>query len=210
MVSGLIHDELLAGTAIVDQVIETAYILAEMIAKWSKRFPKIEISGVVGNHGRLKKQVTHKKRYDNFDYLMYHMIKSQCAGLDNVDFIIPKSPFLIKRIYKFNFLLTHGNSKVPSYAGIPWYGIRRMDGNITQTWFAEKGEFLHYTVIGHFHSNNTLDKAGMGKIIVNGSMIGTSDFALNSLFVSGEPKQTLFSVHKEYGVTCKFDILLTD
>jgi hypothetical protein len=207
MVSGLIHEELLAGTAVVDQVVETGYILSEMIEKWGSRFKEIDVSAVVGNHGRLQKQVRYKKKYDNFDYLMYHIIRARCKDLSNVDFAIPKSQFLIKQIYDYNFLLTHGDSKVQSYAGIPFYGIRRMDTNITQTLVAEKNIFPHYTVIGHFHSNNTLDKAGMGKIIMNGSMIGTSDFALNRMFVSGEPKQTLFSVHKDYGVTCKFDVL---
>jgi hypothetical protein len=208
MVSGLIHDELLAGVAVVDQVVQTAHILAEMIEKWSYQFPEVEISAVVGNHGRLQKQIRHKKKYDNFDYLMYHMIQSMCGELTNVTFNIPKCPFLIKKIHNFNFLLMHGDSKIQSYAGIPFYKIRKTDANITQTLTAEKGIFPHYVIMGHYHTNNTLDKSGTGKIIINGSMVGTSDFALNTMFVSGEPKQTLFGVHKEYGVTSTFDIFL--
>jgi hypothetical protein len=208
MVSGLIHDELMSGVAVVDQVIQTAHIISEMIEKWSYKFPEIEISAVVGNHGRLQKQIRHKKKYDNFDYLMYYMIKSMCRELVNVSFNIPKSPFLIKKIYDFNFLLMHGDSKVQSYAGIPFYKIRKTDSNLTQTLTASKNIFPHYVVMGHYHTNNTLDKAGMGKIIINGSMVGTSDFALNTMFVSGEPKQTLFGVHKEYGVTSTFDVFV--
>lgn len=208
IVSGLIHDELMRGeTPVAEQTVIAGYTFLELIEKWAARFPEVEVYGVVGNHGRLQKQVRHKKVYNNFDWIAYRFMELGCRGLDNVRFNLTKSKFARTEIFDWKFLLNHGDSKTPSYAGIPFYGIKRADTNMTQTLVAAEGWFPNYVCMGHIHSNNTLDRAG-GAIYINGSMIGTSDYALNALSRGGSPKQTLLSVHRNLGVNCKYDLYL--
>jgi hypothetical protein len=205
--SGMIHDELLQGTTVTDQVIILSEILSEMIKKWSRVYEEIDVCGVIGNHGRLTKKPYFKNKYNNFDYLCMKMIEARCENLENVVFQLPKSPFMIKQIFDKNFLLMHGDG-IKGSMGIPFYGLKRMDSNMSQALVVGKDIYPSHICMGHFHTQNSMDKMG-GKIIMGGSLKGTDPFCLGAMFVSGEPKQKCFSVHKENGVTWEMDINLS-
>lgn len=204
MVSGIIHEELLQGTATVDQVVICARTLADLTADLSELFPVVNVVGVIGNHGRMTKKPKFKKKWDNFDYLVYKFQEQICSQLENVSFNMPKSAMAMVQLYKWNFLLRHGDGKSQSYAGIPFYGILRGDGKLTQV-LAQDNRYPHYHLLGHYHTQNTLEKVG-GKIIMNGSLVGTGEYSWNAMFGSSEPKQKLFSVHPEHGVTWEMDL----
>lgn len=206
MVSGIIHEELLQGTCTVDQVVITAEILSEMIYKLSQRFEEVEFIGVVGNHGRFNKAPNFKKKYNNFDYLLYKMIESKCSKLENVIFNIPKAGIAAKTIFDFNFLLMHGDG-INSFGGIPFYGIRRADAQISQLLVTKKDFYPHYICMGHYHTTNMMEKIG-GKIIMNGTLKGGDEYALGKMFTGGDPKQLLISVHYKHGLTWTMDLNL--
>lgn len=204
LVSGIIHDELIQNTPIVDQVLIVGDALSQIIQVWAAEFPELEVSGVVGNHGRMKKKPYYHKKYNNFDYLVMKYIEVHCKDIPNIKFNIPKSPMMPVKIFDWNFLLTHGDG-VKSAMGIPFYGMKRMDANLSQTLTVGKGYYPHYIVMGHFHTNNVLSKPG-GEIIMNGSLKGADPFALNAMHVGGEPVQKMFSVHPEHGITWRMNI----
>jgi len=204
MVNGNIHEELKSGTCEVDQVINLAEIIAQIIMDLSKDF-ELVVSGVIGNHGRMTKKPSFKKKYNNFDYLVYKFIETRCQNLNNVEFLFPKAGMLLQKIQNHNFLLRHGDSKIQSYAGIPFYGIQRASNKITQTMAYFKDVFINYEVLGHFHTTNTLEKAG-GSIIMNGCIKGGDEYALEAMMTGSEAKQTIFGVHKEYGKTWTYDV----
>lgn len=204
MVNGMIHEELKSGISEVDQVLELAEIISQIILELSKEY-EIEVCCVVGNHGRMTKKPSFKNKYNNFDYLVYKFIEVRCANLPNVNFNIPKAGMLIKEINGHNFLLRHGDCKTQSFAGIPFYGIQRASAKITQTIAYLKDLFIHYEVLGHFHTTNALEKVG-GAIIMNGTLKGGDEFALESMLSATEAKQTIFGCHREHGVTWRFDV----
>lgn len=208
MVNGNIHDELKSDVCEVDQVLELAEIISQIIFELSKDFD-VDVCGVVGNHGRMTKKPSFKKKYNNFDYLVYKYIEVRCQKLENVTFNFPKAGMLIKQINNHNFLLRHGDSKVQSFAGIPFYGIQRASSKITQTIAYLKDTYVHYEVLGHFHTTNILEKVG-GSIIVNGCLKGGDEFALESMLTASDAKQTIFGVHKEHGKTWQFDVHCND
>jgi DNA-binding CsgD family transcriptional regulator len=199
LVSGSIHQELvITGGDIVDQVLITSDIIAEMVHKWSGRFDEIEFSGVIGNHGRRTERPSYKRPHNNDDYYLMQFVKAKCTDLPNVKFDLPKASMHMKQIQGHWFLLTHGDC-VTSRLGIPWYGIRRLDSNISQTIMEKLGRKLHAIGLGHFHTRGTLEKIG-GQIILNGSLKGGDEFSIGRIFVCGVPSQTFISVHKDWGV----------
>ena len=206
MVSGIIHEELLQGTCTVDQVVMTAEILSEMVYKLSQRFEEVEFIGVVGNHGRFNKAPNFKKKYNNFDYLLYKMIEAKCCNLENVYFNIPKAGIAVKKIFEWNFLLMHGDG-INSFGGIPFYGIRRTDAQISQLLTVNKDFYPHYVCMGHFHTTNIMEKIG-GKIIMNGTLKGGDEYALGKMFTGGDAKQLLLSIHPKHGLTWEMSLNL--
>lgn len=204
-IEGFIHQDFLQGLPIVDQVIETANIVSEIIYKLSQEFENVEIYGVIGNHGRLDKKVYHKNKYSNFDYLVYKFIEVKCSNLPNVKCYFPKSSMLIvNKFNKWNFLLRHGDGKSQSFAGIPVYGIIRQSSKIQQIFNAYKDIYIHYQVLGHYHSNMQIPYPA-GQVIVCGSLKGIDEFSFNN-FLASEPSQTMLIINERVGVFARLDL----
>jgi hypothetical protein len=147
---------------------------------------------------------TFKNRYNNFDYLMYKYIEIKFENVPSVKVNVPKSPFIVKTIQDWNFLLLHGDG-IKGFAGIPYYGMRRMDSQMSQLLVTQKDTYPHYICIGHFHDANSLSKIG-GRIIMNGSVKGADGFSIGKMFTASEPSQTIFSVHPDHGITWSFNL----
>lgn len=206
MVSGRIHEELIENAEdIIFQILNGSYVTAQFILELAQMFPEIEIVGVLGNHGRLTKQRYYKKRYTNWDYVFYQFLSMFLANNDQIKCNFPKSFFIVKEISGWNFLVMHGDT-IRSWMGIPWYGIERTMhklGDLLQS----KGTNIHYRVLGHFHNTGELDKKP-GEIIINGSVIGGTEYSLMALSGFERPTQLFFGVHKEIGATWRYPLRL--
>lgn len=206
MISGVIHEELKENAEdMMFQVLNGAFVTAQFILELKMLFKNIKITGVLGNHGRIKKQMYYKKRYVNWDYVFYQFLGTFLTANKDISCEFPKSFFSIKQIYDYNFLILHGDS-IRSWMGIPWYGIERAMwrlGDLLQA----KDIKVHYRVLGHFHRTGELDKTP-GEIILNGSFSGGSEYSLISFFEFDRPTQLFFGVHKNIGVTWRYPLRL--
>ena len=206
MVSGLIHEEL-AETAesIISQVLNGAYVTAQFVLNLQQLFPKVDIDGVLGNHGRLHQKKRYKKHYENWDYIFYQFLGIFLANNKQIKWNWAKSPFLVKKIYDWEFLVLHGDN-INSWMGIPWYGIERAMwklGDLLQS----KGHRINYRCLGHFHNSGEMDRVS-GEMLLNGSMIGGNEFSLGKMFTFGRPTQVFFGVNPRIGVTWRFPLRL--
>jgi len=207
MISGIIHDELVesADDTVIEWVLSGAIILSQLLIDLAQYFLSIEVTGVVGNHGRLSQKVRYKKRYVNWDYLMYQIMSIMCINQKNIIFDIPKAFFIVKKIAGQEYLILHGDN-IQMYKSIPWYGIERMITSFSQLLASQKKIFQH-VLIAHFHNQGVLDKV-TGEIILNGSVIGGNEYSLGKLFRSSDPKQMLMGTNPIYGPTWRFPINL--
>lgn len=132
MVSGIIHEELVetAEGTLMEWLLDGAHVIAQGLRDLAANFEQVNVVCVVGNHGRLQKQYRFKKRYANYDYLLYRILQLELADQDNVTFEIPKSFWALHEVEGHQFLLLHGDN-IKSWAGIPWYGIERACSRLT-------------------------------------------------------------------------------
>jgi len=208
MVPGIIHQDLIeynSGGTIFDWLFLAERTISNAILNLAKVFNEVEFLGVIGNHGRLTKDIRFKNSYLNWDYLVYKMVEKSLALQKNVKFFIPKSFFIEKTIEGNNFLFLHGDN-ITSWAGVPYYGIDRAAKRMIEV-FASRGKFFKYICLGHFHNSGMLDKVA-GEIILNGSIVGPNEFSLGKMFTGTEPCQLLFGVHEKYGVSWRYKIRL--
>lgn len=162
---------------------------------------KITVVCNEGNHGRTtkKKRISTSSR-NSFEWLMYHLLAQRFDGQDKVNFIIADGPHVYLDIYKWKFRFTHGDTF--NYGGgvgglsVPLLkGVQRL----------ESFKHAHYTCVGHFHQQRDFES-----IIVNGSLIGYSPFAISIGAAFEEPKQALFLVTPEKGKDMVTSIWLGD
>ena len=205
MVSGIIHDELIESNDlnIVEQAHLGSLVTAQAFLELAQAFPKVIVTCVVGNHGRVKQQKYFKnKQQVNWDYVFYNNLALLLQNQKNITFNIPLSFFAGVTIKGQNFLVMHGDL-VKSWGGIPFYGLNRE----VSKWVAIKAsqkDFFQYFVGSHFHTTAEL-QTPTGANILNGSLKGGDEYAAG-LGLWGDPIQVLFGVHKDYGKTWKIDI----
>jgi len=206
MVSGRIHDELIENSEdIIFQIMNGAFITAQFVLELAQMFPEIEIDGVLGNHGRIIRKKYYKRRYTNWDFVFYQFLGMFLAKNKRIKCNFPKSFFVIKKIRGWTFLLIHGDN-IRSWMGIPWYGIERMMWKLGDL-LKDKGTNVNYRILGHFHNTGELDRA-FGELIINGSMIGGTEFSLMSIGEFNRPTQLFFGVHTEIGMTWRYPLRL--
>lgn len=200
MVSGIIHDELRETNElnIVEQAHLGSLVAAMAIQELARAFPRVIVTCVVGNHGRVTHQKYFKnKQQVNWDYVFYNNLAVLLKNQKNVSFNIPLSFWAGVEVKGHKFLVMHGDL-VRSWGGIPFYGLNREVAKWVQIKAAEK-DFFHYFVGSHFHTHAELQTPS-GQNILNGSLKGGDEYAIG-LGLYGDPVQLLFGVHQAYGKT---------
>jgi len=225
---GFLHTE----ANVMEQIFIALSELQKAILTLNQVYPNIKIYGIFGNHGRCARK-DKEKRYVNWDYLVHHMLKTGLSQQKNIEFNIPRSPFLVTEILGNKFLLTHGD-QVKGWNGLPFYGMVRSESrfrtilertkNINELWQLAESEGIEdkeelfkfaltyaksfdYLVLGHFHSMAEMETNSGGRIILNSSFAGGDDYSINTLMSANSAAQKFFGVHVE-GKSWTYDIQL--
>lgn len=185
---------------ITDQVFKGYRIISDMIKYWLGMFPKVKFYGVRGNHGRISSRGIEKDHV-NWDVVCYNFLERVFENNDQVEFVCPKSWWIMEKIKGHNFLMVHGEdikSKSMPIKGLLDFQ-KEMSGIVR--------EFPDYTLAGHFHNSAELT-TNHGRVIINGSVVGSDIYALKDVHAKSSPEQTVFGVHNKHGMTWKYNINL--
>lgn len=185
------------------QVIEVHQLLEDFIIFLSGHFPKIRCYGVYGNHARLTPNPKDSHPKENFDLLVYDIIKKRVQSLKGITFEYTEAQHMIIEIQGYNFWCEHGDT-VRGWMGLPFYGAKREKANIN----AMMGLFkksADYLLMSHHH-----DPAKFNNIYINGSFPGGDLYSVGRLRAMGIPSQNLIGVNAKHGVVWDRAIKLID
>lgn len=205
IVSGIIHDELSETNDlnVVEQASLGAFVTAQAILDLARVFPRVILTTVVGNHGRVKKEKYFKhKQTVNWDYVFYNNLALWLKNQPNIKFNIPLSFWAGVEVQGSKFLIQHGDM-IKSYMGIPFYGLNREVSKWTEIKASQK-DFFQYFIGSHFHTKAVL-QSPTGERILNGMLKGADEFSAG-LGLYNDPIQLLFGVHKKYGKSWELSI----
>ena len=210
MVSGDIHDELTNtnGNTTMQAVSHVTRCLISGINLLQKEFGRVAIPCVSGNHGRTTlKTPTKNRAYTNFDWLICNQLEqyysTKYEGQDSpVKFMISSGIDQRFDIYDKKFLLTHGDNLGKGGDGIigALGPILRGDTKMRST-YTQLGQSYDVMLCGHYHQ-----LLWLSKVICNGSLCGYSEFANTIRCAFEPPRQALFCVHPEHGITYQMPI----
>lgn len=194
-VSGTIHEVERHSDApnICMAVFATGQVLAQAIRDVAAEFRSVRVYATPGNHGRLPdaRKMQQKDPTRNWDTLVYLFAKQALADCPNVTFSIPDAYAASYAVGGRNFLQYHGHD-IKSTFSIPYYGIARYGRNMNSL-RSRIADPIDYFLIGHFHSSAEIP-AGAGRSLVNGSLIGGTEFSVNGLGECDEPAQSMYFV----------------
>lgn len=206
MLSGNNHQELRETNArpIMEAALQLGLDMAEWVGGLIPWFSRIEINGVVGNHPRTTVKPAMKNRYDNFDWMVYQVMKLRLAAHSSVTVNVPKSAHIPVKILDETHLLLHGDGIRSTMPGVPWGGVMRRVAEL-QNQYSRAGIKIDRYHLGHFHEANVVRG---GRILMNGSVKGPDEYSILQFGGGSDAQQLLQVYHPERGLTevCFLDL----
>lgn len=207
MLSGDIHAELRETNdrPLMDAALQLGLDMAEWVETLSGWFDSITVHGVVGNHPRTALKQPMKNRYNNYDWMVYQVMKLRLKDHKGVTVNVPKSAHLPVKIFDETHLLFHGDGIRSTMPGVPWGGVMRRVAELSNQ-YQRIGTPIDRFHVGHFHSSNVIQG---GRLFLNGSVKGPDEFSLLQ-FGGGQDAQQLLQVyHPDRGLTevCFLDLM---
>ena len=187
---------------IYDQMISGYDAISDMIYYWLDIFDDIKFYGVAGNHGRGAPK-GFEKEYVNWDFLCYKFLESRFSNNPRVKFVVPKTWWILEEIRHHKFLLIHGEDV--RGGGTPLKGLQTYE----QQMIGVLGQIPDYTLAAHFHNAAEIT-TNHGKILFNGSFVGSDIYSLKNLQRSSRAEQKIFGIHDKRGITWSYNLHLDE
>lgn len=184
---------------------------AQFIAALVPYFPGgVHVVAVSGNHPRRSAKKDFDGPQDNFDYLVATQIATRLQKIRDagqVSIHVPDSWTAFVEIRGRIWALNHGDDVV-GFAGIPWYGFDRKNNRV-QALVASFDQRIDYFCYGHYHTALSFPSGG-AQSLHNGAFPMTDPYALEHVAVGKPPKQMIYTVNDERGITLPIPIDLRD
>lgn len=179
LVNGIIHtsSRIESTMDVADEVIKASEMMATALSALRKAAPEVCYRSCLDNHSRIIANLDEAVANESFVRIIDWYLKERLKNTS----IIFKDDNLDNGIGRFSLL----NGKTVMFA----HGHQDNINQAFQHFVGATRHFVEYIVLGHYHCPKVKDYQGT-KVIVNGSVVGTEDYALSKrLFTS--PSQTL-------------------
>lgn len=189
------------------QIIMASEYFSRYIRDLAGVFPLVRVNCIVGNHGRIGR-FGESKHPNNIEFLLYEMMRMRLdiAGVKNIEWNISPTWWTVVKRFDKHFYLAHGDD-FRAWLDIPFYGALRYKQRVNELVRTsyKNAPYLDYFEVGHHHL-----PAEFSGVLMNGNMVGASEFSAKLLQSGGMPKQKLFFTHPHYGKGFSMDIMLED
>lgn len=197
LLTGHIHDELIETNSLhpLEAILELRTRLVRGITMLldDKKLERLTIPCNVGNHGRTTAKRRVKTLTENsYEWLLYNVLAAHFASDKRVRFEIPRSAHSYVEAYGMRLHFHHGD-EVRYWGGVG--GLSVPLGKRTPMWETVIESDIHH--IGHFHQFRDF-----GRTVVNGSVIGYSEYALAIGAEYEPPQQAFYMLDSKRGKTC--------
>lgn len=203
IITGAIHEELMKTNeaAVPATIVHWIPLLASALRHLADEFGRVFVPTVDGNHDRTGKRIQYKNRAEeSFAWIIYHWLADTLRDDDRITFAISQSPEQLVPIYDTNFLLHHGDigrGQAGSGIGGIFPPIARWVHKKQSTYGSQRRPF-DFALMGHWHQ-----EVWGPNFIINGSLKGYDEYARGNAFGFERPKQLLFLVTPENGITMR-------
>lgn len=191
LISGNIHTNarITAEFDLVDQITKAAELVSAFLIKLTSLGIDVTYRSCTDNHSRATANKDEAIESENFNRLIdwYLEVRLQKYPIkfinDNIDISLGKFDLLNgKKVMFAHGHLENINKCIDSFCGAT-------------------REFIDYVILSHFHTSKEKSYNG-GKVIVNGSIVGTEQYALSKrLFSSAEQKLLIFEKDNLINIT---------
>lgn len=194
--AGNIHisARLLQEIDVVEQVMTAAEILAEALNELQAAIPVVNYRSCLDNHSRVTPNLKEHIEKENFGRLIDFYLKARLEST-NINFMednLDENIGLIELQNGKKMIFVHGHQDSVN--------------TVIQNYTAAIRDYVDYVALGHYHSSKAKTFQN-SKVFVNGSIIGTDDYALSHRLF-GIPEQTLLVFDRDNLLNITLDLRL--
>jgi hypothetical protein len=210
LMSGIIHEELTETnqSTLCESILALLEPLEAGIDLLAREFGKVNVTSVVGNHGRRTRKPRAKGRAkDNFDWLVYQLVARAFRGRKDITMQVAESADASVTLYETRYRLTHGDqfrggSGIAAELSPLLIGAHRKSKRQSRI-----GQPFDVLVMGHFHRTLWLPSKGL---IMGGSLVGYDEYAYMNNFDPEPPQCSMWLTTPEHGITLCAPIFVQD
>jgi hypothetical protein len=178
------------------QTCRAMHLLTQAIGRFAENFPVVKVNFAVGNHGRdtaiHKKRATDQK-FNALETTIYYGVKLACAGLTNVEFNQPTTPWVTYQAQGHNIYCTHGDTHLTPGSVGSKVDIKGLEGQMNKINAALKDK-IEYKVfaVGHVHTALSIALTNGSHLFTNGALVPPNSFAQTLNIMEGPQIQVLW------------------
>lgn len=190
------------GAALAEQCARAIHLLSQAVGYLAGNFKKVRVRCSTGNHGR--NTARHKERatldkWDSIETIVYYSVKMACKELKNVEFFIPKTPFVTYSVFGHNVFCTHGDGTLN--VGNPGKSISiaafENQTNKINASLLDREEYSIF-IVGHVHTASTTHLSNGAVMLTNGALCPPDQFATSLGIMESSAGQYVFESVRGY------------
>ena len=200
LVSGIIHDDLIetAEGTVVEASLIVGRFMATLISRLARCVKQVNVTGVVGNHGRLVKSKVHKNKWADWDMIAMKMTQTYLSNITNVSIKFPPSAMVAITVGDCNYIVVHGDTMRGA-------GTRKFRDALTRinTMLINDGVLpAKHIITGHVHDAQLTEG-----VVVSGGWPGLSEYSVHSFYHPVSATQNFFIGEKHGpGLNCQIKL----
>lgn len=189
LVSGIIHTNLRLQQEedVISQVLAVGDLIEEMATNFKALGIEVSIVGTIGNHSRIMQDKKQNLSSENFERIIFRQLEK--AGFK----VQQESDVAVFEVANNPVIALHGHQSSPQKAF---------------TYCVKRKKIIPSTILmAHYHNDMRVDDGC--PVIVNGSMVGTDEHALEFGYCS-QPHQKIIIFEEGKGEICTFKSIFND
>lgn len=184
------------GAALAEQYCRAIHLLIQALGIFSQKFKKVNVYCNPGNHDRIISRhvgrAIHSK-YDSYATMLYYSLKKACSSIANINFIIPKTPYVIVEVFDKKIYAWHGDTGIKTGNVGKAINIKSINDaiNSINASLADTKEYSAF-VCGHLHLGTVSFLPNNTTLIVNGGLPPFDPFCVSLGIQESSSGQMLF------------------
>lgn len=180
------------GAPLAEQIVEAITMLTAAIGRLSTEYKWVEVYCVGGNHDRNKARHQSRavnQKWDSLGYVIYNAIKIAMAKIDNVKFIIPKTPFYTWQAFNKSGFACHGDTVLNVGNPGKSINVEAVRRRINELNVTSKHDLF---MVGHIHCGSLTILPNGVILLTNGALTPPDEYALSLGIMGSGAGQWLF------------------
>lgn len=187
-----------------EQICRAIHVLSQGFAQLAENFSSVKVYCATGNHGRDLNR--HRERatsgkWDSMETIIYYALKKSLKQYKNMEFIIPKTPYVVYEVFGHKIFATHGDNVIKSGNPGKSLNIASMENQLNRinASFKDQDE-VKVAIVGHTHCASVSNLNSGAVMVTNGALPPVDQYTVSIGFLENRASQTIFEMTLEHAL----------